>query len=815
MADWILVTEHDGFTRHFGAEALPVTIGGSSGDDIVLAGVRGTVQIGCLDAVFFAQPARGTDLLRIDGEPIRGSRRLADGNVIGVDTARLVCSMRGGRLSLAIEAQVTAGDTAPPDFDELARSDASEVEIAPVAFKPQADQASGPRGVRVSPASAAIGTAFLILAALGWFAFTSKSIGFDVTPGADEISLPDSLLKLRLGDRYLVRPGRHRVTATLEGYYPLDTEVEVGPLADQTFPLEMTRLPGLISFSTENGVEATLRVDGEAIGSTPIADAEVIPGVHQVEFVAPRHLPEVIELDVEGGHVRQTVVAALTPSWAPVTVTSEPAGAIVTVDGEEAGRTPIELELTAGGRALELTLPGYNAWRDRVLVVADNPQTLPPVNLVLADGRIDLASAPSDASVSVNGEYRGRTPLTLRLRPGRNHAITISKPGYETAARSLSVAADSGRSLSIDLEEIYGEVDVQSAPEGAEILVNDTLAGTTPNRLQLLAIDQTIEVRADGFASASRTITPRPGFPQTLSFDLTPLNESTGGGYAPSVRTSLGQELRLIPAGSFTMGSSRREQGRRSNEILRDVEISRAFYLGVREVTNAEYRAFRSDHDSGMFGQQSLNDDRQPVVRITWQEAAAFLNWLSVQDGLQPVYVETSNGLEVFRPMRNGYRFPTEAEWAWAARAAGRDAAVSYSWGDAPRPPDDRMANLADLAAAEILPTTLVTYNDSFPVSAPVGSFGPNPVGIYDLDGNAAEWVQDFYEIVALPSTEAVVDPLGPEQGRFHVVRGPSWRSATVTDLRLAYRNNSADTREDIGFRIARSLPFESQGAAQ
>ncbi len=807
MSDWVLATSQDGYTRHFGLEALPVTIGGAGDDDIVLSGVRGTAQIGCLDDVFFVQPGRDTDLLRIDGEAVRGSQRLADGMVVAVDSARLECSIKGGRLTIRIEALITAGDTAPPDFDEVARSDSAEVAIAPVAFKPQAEGGSAVSGPRISPAGAAVAAAFLVLAALGWFAFTAKSVGFTITPGADEVTLPDTLLKFRLGDRFLIRSGRHRVAVRLDGYYDLDTEVQVGPLADQTFPLELTKLPGLISFATESGVEATISVDGEPIGTTPITDAEIVPGQHQVEVVAPRHLPEVIELDVEGGRMRQSVLATLTPSWAPVTLTTEPAGALVTVDGVEAGRTPAVLELTAGERMLEVTLAGHNAWRDRIMVVADEPQALTPIELMPADGRVRLASAPSDATVSVNGEYSGRTPMTLRLRPGSAHRIAISKPGYETAERELSVAADSGRDLSVELTPLYGEVDIQSSPEGASIVVNGEVVGTTPTRLQLLAIAHDIEITAEGYAPDGREIMPRPGFPQTLSFELTKLNEATGTGFAASVRTSLGQELKLIPAGRFTMGSSRREQGRRSNEVLREVETSSAFYLGVREVTNAEFRAFRAEHDSGEFGGESLNGDDQPVARVTWEEAAEFLNWLSVQDGLQPVYIETARGLEPQRPLRNGYRLPTEAEWAWAARAAGREATATFSWGDEPRPPADRTENLADLSAQELLPTTLVTYTDGFPVAAPPGSFAANPAGIFDMAGNVSEWVQDYYEIVALPPTEVVVDPLGPEQGRFHVVRGPSWRSASVTELRLAYRNNSADTREDVGFRIARSLP--------
>jgi formylglycine-generating enzyme required for sulfatase activity len=226
----------------------------------------------------------------------------------------------------------------------------------------------------------------------------------------------------------------------------------------------------------------------------------------------------------------------------------------------------------------------------------------------------------------------------------------------------------------------------------------------------------------------------------------------------------------------------------------------------VREVTNAEFRRFDAAHDSGTFNGQSLNGDDQPVVDVEWEDAARFLNWLSIEDGLQPVYDTAADPIKPFRPLRNGYRLPTEAEWSWAARAAGRDAPVIYPWGDA-LPPPDRTDNFADIAAAEILPLTLVVYTDGFAVSAPVGSFGANPVGIFDLGGNVAEWVQDFYDIgVTSPPTGVTVDPLGPETGGSHVLQGPSWRSGTAVDLRLAYRNYSDEGREDLGFRIARNL---------
>jgi len=82
-----------------------------------------------------------------------------------------------------------------------------------------------------------------------------------------------------------------------------------------------------------------------------------------------------------------------------------------------------------------------------------------------------------------------------------------------------------------------------------------------------------------------------------------------------------------------------------------------------------------------------------------------------------------------------------------------------------------------------------------------VKTFPADSRGIYDLAGNVAEWVHDYYEI---PGTERIRDPLGPESGEYHVIRGSSWMHGTITDLRLTFRDYGSDGRPDMGFRIAR-----------
>ncbi len=804
---WVLTTSADGQERRFTADDLPVSIGGDVNSEIRLHGVSGSVQIGLLDGRFFIQPARETRNLRVEGELVAGSRWIENGETIALDTARLSCSLSGDQLRLEISGVVTGGDTAPPDLEELARegADLDEVEIKPVAFRPSGGQK--PRTLRARPSRRhlAVGGAFVLLAGLAWFAFTAKSVELIVEPAPDTVGLPGTLLKIRMGDRLLLSAGSHRVVATLAGYYPLDIEINVGLAPDQTIELEMIRLPGLVTLTTEPDVAAEVRVDGERVGTTPLTDAEITTGRHQIEFVAERFLAEVRELDVIGGGERQHLVAELTPNWAPITLSSDPAGAEVLVDGTVAGATPLVMELGAGERRVEVRLRGYNAWADVVSVFANQPQTLPLVELTEADGRVELITEPAGAAVSVNGEYRGRTPLTLRLAPGRQHRLTVTRSGYDSIQQELSVVADSGRTLRLTMTARLGVVEIRSEPADAEIWVDGEQHGVTPNELTLSALSHQIEIRLAGFALQVREVTPRPGFRQILDVTLEELNTSTGSGYAKEVQTGLGQVLTLVPSGDFRMGSSRREQGRRSNEILRDVSISEAFYLGVREVSNAEFRAFRAEHDSGSFNGESLNEDDQPVVRVTWSDVAEFMYWLSIRDGFQPAYEEINGVWAAVKPLRNGYRLPTEAEWAWAARFAGQEESMTYPWGST-LPPPDRSGNFADVSAAMLLPSTLVIYNDSFPVSAPPGNFPPNAVGVYDLGGNVAEWVLDFWAIGSPQTDTVAVDPLGPEQGRFHVIRGSSWRSVTVTELRLAYRNYSADSREDIGFRIARNL---------
>ena len=123
-----------------------------------------------------------------------------------------------------------------------------------------------------------------------------------------------------------------------------------------------------------------------------------------------------------------------------------------------------------------------------------------------------------------------------------------------------------------------------------------------------------------------------------------------------------------------------------------------------------------------------------------------------------------------------------------------------------PYPPLHARETTPTLAARDLTPSHLPGYLDGYAASAPVGSFAPDALGIYDLGGNVAEWNHDVYSIAPGGGSRGPVetDPLGPESGPHHVIRGSSWKDASITRLRLSFRDYANIGRPDVGFRVAR-----------
>jgi formylglycine-generating enzyme required for sulfatase activity len=284
-------------------------------------------------------------------------------------------------------------------------------------------------------------------------------------------------------------------------------------------------------------------------------------------------------------------------------------------------------------------------------------------------------------------------------------------------------------------------------------------------------------------------------------------------GNAPQkVTTKSGIKLLVVAGGTYQAGTDRREQGRRPNEGSHKVTLLRPFYMGEREVTNGQFRQFRPNHNSGSVGAQSLDLDKQPVVRVAWEDAVEFCNWLSAQEGLPPAYQPgggETGGFVLVSPVTTGYRLPTEAEWEFVARTASTASTgklLKYPWGT-DLPVVSGAANVGGSEARELLGAVLDGHQDEFPAAAAPALFPPNALGFYDFAGNVSEWVNDRY-LSYIPST-AVTDPLGPNDGKAHAYRGSNWRTVTVGELRFPWREGAVESSDVLGFRVARYLAAE------
>jgi formylglycine-generating enzyme required for sulfatase activity len=220
--------------------------------------------------------------------------------------------------------------------------------------------------------------------------------------------------------------------------------------------------------------------------------------------------------------------------------------------------------------------------------------------------------------------------------------------------------------------------------------------------------------------------------------------------------TGVDLEFVRIPAGEFRMGARGKSA---DEEPVHRVRITQSFYLGRFPVTQAQYAAFRPDHENGFSG-----DSRRPVEEVTWDDAAAYCAWLN-----DPQRVTWPFGLEGFTA-----QLPTEAQWEYACRAGTE---TEFHTGD-----------------GEIALSAAGWYGEnSDQETHPVGLKEPNAFGLYDMHGNVWEWCADAWDENAYKTrVDGVCDPEVTVQNLegdvLRVIRGGSW-SLSAGDCRAASRD--------------------------
>ena len=693
-------------------------------------------------------------------------------------------------------------DTLTPDAFSPAGAAQTSEQLAATAFEPLS-QASEQRR-RINVTQVVLGVAGVLVAALLFFLFTARSLTLNIYAEAEpDFSL--SGLNWSFGERLLVRPGDYTLSIDAEGYHPYEQTVTVSDADTQQLDIRLAPLPGTVTLTTQPaGGEIIL--DELSLGSAPLIDLSLEAGIYTVEATLDRYQRWRGQIDVTGRNQSQTVDIVLLPDWANIRFSASPSAVTASVDSQPVDITATGVEVLSGPRELTLSAPGFMPVSLPLNVVAGVDQDLGAVTLTPADATLTLESSPPGAGVTVDGTFAGLTPVVLPLSPGDSHAISLSKAGYRGTSLSLTLSRGETASRSVTLAPELGEVRFAIEPAEAEILINGQRVGTGSQSLSLPAVQQRIAVQLEGYASFETEVLPKPGLPQRISVTLLTEAAARKAAMTPTISTPLGQTMVLVDPSvetqnPFTMGASRRDPGRRANEVEHPVELRRAFYLASTETTNAQFRQYEATHDSGLIESYSLDRDHQPVAGISWQQAASFCNWLSRLEGLPPFYRENQGIIIGFNPSSTGYRLPSEAEWAFAARVDG-DALRRFAWGN-DFPPSAVVTNVADNTSALVTGRILNGYTDQFVVSAPVGSFPANHRGLHDMGGNVAEWVHNGY---AIPSANAelAIDPLGAQRGDNYTIRGGSWALSRLSELRLTFRDYGERGRDDLGFRIAR-----------
>jgi formylglycine-generating enzyme required for sulfatase activity len=787
--------------RRLDDQALPLCLGGAEACDIVMPGVPADQQLAFValeDGHAYIQPAADGLLLYHNHEQLNGSRWLKSGDEVRLDDAVMEWRVQG---------DITFVTTRVQPLASPAVQSAPTVPLQPPPHAALPDVAltspSEPRRSWRWPLS--IVFAVLLLAAL--FVLLATPLTVSISPQPDTQAIRGFPPALKLGERLLALPGRYQVSASLAGYRPLQADIVVQRGELQHFEMQLEELPGQVQIQLHPAVAYRVSIAGEALATDADGVTGIPGGRHTLLIETQRYLPVTAEVDILGRGQSQQLEFTLQPGWADVRIDSEPPGATVRIDATGQGTTPLTTEVMAGQREIEVSLALHKSITLQQVITAGETIELDTVQLEAADGQLSVSSEPSGATISVADNFHGITPATLSLASGTELTVRLSKPGYRQVARQVSLQPQETQELSVSLPPEYGIVFVTARPADASMKIDGKPSGEATRRLRLTTRAHTLSFSKPGYVSQQITVTPRVGVSKSVDVTLktqAQLDSERKAASTPALLTTAGgQQLRLIrPDGSFTMGASRREAGRRANESARLVQLDRPFYLAEKEVSNAQFRRFRAAHNSGMAEGVSLGGDTLPVVNVSWADAARYCNWLSDRDRLPHAYRETNGKMVAVAPMTTGYRLPTEAEWAFVARKLGRQQPARYPW-SGQYPPKSPSGNFADASIADTLADTVPDYNDGFRGAAPVGSFAGQS-GFHDLGGNVAEWMHDYYAVYPGMANTLVTDPGGPVTGDHHVVRGSSWRQGSIAELRLSYRDYSREPRPDLGFRIAR-----------
>jgi RNA polymerase sigma factor (sigma-70 family) len=430
--------------------------------------------------------------------------------------------------------------------------------------------------------------------------------------------------------------------------------------------------------------------------------------------------------------------------------------------------------------------------RELLRIVEEEIQRLPqtyrlPIVLCCLEGlsQEEAASRLDCTPGSLKGRLeRGRARLQQRLAR-RGLSLSAALAAVEVSRGAAAACLPTLVTPTVKAAMLFATRQAGSAMmfSQAAALAEGVLSAMLLRRLAVV-IGLVLTVSLLGFGAALFSPSARP---LSQAIARAPAPELVRPSPPGEITNSLKMKFRLIPRGRFRMGSPREEQGRGDDEEQHEVEITRPFYLGIYTVTEAEYTRLMGANPSHEWDDgterlmKGLDTSRFPVTRVSWHDAVAFCAKLS--------------SLPAEKKARRTYRLPTEAEWEYACRAG---TTTVFHCGNSL---SSEQANCNGN-----YPYRTAPWGPTLDQRTTVGSYKPNPWGLYDMHGNVWQWCSDWYSKDYHEDTRR--DPRGPESGVHRVMRGGVW-NLTAEVCRSAKRIHDVPGARATctSFRVVCTLP--------
>ncbi len=326
-------------------------------------------------------------------------------------------------------------------------------------------------------------------------------------------------------------PGPHLVQALKMGYRDAFETVLLESGVNRTLTVKLEPITGIVLI-TSDPPDCEVSSKGISLGKTPLLITSLEHGAHKLTIASPGYQTKEIEVVIEGRIPLKQNVSLMSDSGT-ISISSDPAGSEVLVNGISRGHAPCRIDRIPGGTVtLEIKAVGFESQKREISLAAGEVQSL-DIKLKPLPGTLRVVSIPDNGRVYVNNEYKGQAPLDLvDIVPG-DYRVRVDLPGHEPTARDVKLPKGTSITEEFRLTRNTGRLEIVTAPAAGTILLDGKKVGITITRgIDSNAVsdpfavediaegEHEVEIFRKGFANQKRQINLKRGDTLTIQFKL-------------------------------------------------------------------------------------------------------------------------------------------------------------------------------------------------------------------------------------------------------------------------------------------------------